>query len=119
MFNCDHCETVCSHIGAAFSLILEDKYALGLSEIPKPDLPLELLSEEELELRALAEREKRSRDESFRLTSTDPKRLWPIICSRVCDRARRTDWRYAVSSGAHRIAPALTFARIASGPAST
>ncbi len=76
VFNCDHCETVCDHIGAAFSLILEDKYALGLSEIPKPDLPLELLSEEELELRALAEREKRSRDESFRLTSTDPKRPW-------------------------------------------
>ncbi len=76
LYNCDHCDGLCEHIGAAFSLILEDKYSLGLSEIPKPDVPLELLSEEELEERALAEREKRSRDESFRLKSIKPKTPW-------------------------------------------
>ncbi len=76
LYQCDHCQGICDHIGAAFSLILEDKYALGLSEIPKPDVPLELLNEEELELRALAEREKRSRDEAFRLKSTNPKTPW-------------------------------------------
>ncbi len=74
--NCDQCDGWCEHIGAAFSLILEDKYALGLSDIPKPDLPLELLSEEELVTRALAEREKRSREESYRLNSTNPKTPW-------------------------------------------
>lgn len=76
LYQCDRCQGLCVHIGAAFSLILEDKYALGLSDIPKPDVPLELLSEEELVERALAEREKRSRDEAFRLKSTNPKRPW-------------------------------------------
>ena len=74
--NCDRCEGVCEHIGAACSLILEDKYTLGLSDIPKPDVPFERLTDEELEQRALAEREKRSRDESFRLTSVNPKTPW-------------------------------------------
>jgi len=75
-WNCDHCETTCEHIGAAFSLILEDKYALGLSDIPKEGVPLELLDENELVLRAVAERALRAREEKFRLRSDDPKRPW-------------------------------------------
>ncbi len=75
-FNCDHCETTCEHVGAAFSLVLDEKYALGLSEIPKEGVPIELLSEAELEQRALAERAKRAKDEAFRLRSSDPTQPW-------------------------------------------
>lgn len=76
MWNCDHCEAACEHVGAAFSLILEDKYTLGLSEIPKEGVPLERLSEDVLLQRALAERVKRARDESFRLKSSDSSTPW-------------------------------------------
>lgn len=34
-FRCSGCETLCEHVGAAFSLILEEKLALGLSA-PQP-----------------------------------------------------------------------------------
>ena len=61
VWNCDLCGVACEHVGAAFALILEDKYALGLSEIPKEGVPLEHLSAEELEQRALAERTQRAR----------------------------------------------------------
>ena len=30
-FNCTACETVCEHVGAAVSLVLEEKTALGLA----------------------------------------------------------------------------------------
>jgi len=76
LWNCDHCETACAHVGAAFALILEDKYTLGLSDIPKEGVPLERLSEDVLLQRALAERAKRARDESFRLKSSDPSTPW-------------------------------------------
>ncbi|GIW95555.1 MAG: helicase [Pirellulaceae bacterium] len=76
LFRCNRCQTVCRHVGATFSLILEDKYSLGLSDVPKPDVPLELLSESELVERALAERRKRSREEGYRLQSTDPSTPW-------------------------------------------
>ena len=54
--NCDRCDGVCEHLGAVLSFILEEKFALGLSEIPKEGTPLELLSENVLEQRAVAER---------------------------------------------------------------
>jgi superfamily II DNA or RNA helicase len=75
-WNCDHCETLCEHVGAAFSLVLDDKYALGLSEIPKEGVPLERLSEEELVQRALAERVQRARHDKFRLRSSNPETPW-------------------------------------------
>ena len=74
--NCDACDSVCEHIGAALSLILEEKFALGLSEIPKEGTPLELLSERDLEQRAIAERAQRAKQERFRLTSKNPKMPW-------------------------------------------
>ena len=54
--NCSHCESPCEHLGAAFSLILEEKLSLGLS-VPPPDrIPVESLSPSELIEQALAER---------------------------------------------------------------
>ena len=76
VWNCDLCGVACEHVGAAFALILEDKYALGLSEIPREGVPLEHLSSEELVQRALAERTQRAREEKFRLASGQPDQPW-------------------------------------------
>ena len=75
-FNCNVCETVCEHVGAAVSLILEEKSALGLAAPPPERVPVESLSEGELVEQALAERAERARTEKFRLRSSDPKRPW-------------------------------------------
>ena len=41
-FNCTACETMCEHVGAAVSLVLEEKTALGLAVPPDERRPLEL-----------------------------------------------------------------------------
>jgi hypothetical protein len=60
-WNCTACEWPCEHAGAAFSLLLEEKTALGLAAPPPERIPVESLSEEQLVARALAERDERSR----------------------------------------------------------
>lgn len=75
-FNCTDCETVCEHIGAAVSLVLEEKTALGLAVAPDEKRPIETLSEQELLEQALSDRQDRARTEKFRLSSSDPKRPW-------------------------------------------
>ncbi len=75
-YNCDVCAGVCEHVAAALSLVLEEKFALGLSDMPKEGTPLELLSESELEQRAIAERARRAEQERFRLTSKNSKLPW-------------------------------------------
>jgi hypothetical protein len=94
-WNCDHCEGLCVHVGAVFSLVLEDKYALGLSDIPKEGVPLELLSETELVQRARAERAKRAREEKFRLESADNKTPWTdyVITSELSGKTYRVALR--------------------------
>jgi hypothetical protein len=75
-WNCSACGWPCEHAGAAFSLLLEEKTALGLAAPPPERIPVESLGEEELIRRALAEREERSRKEKFKLHSRDPQRPW-------------------------------------------
>ncbi len=75
-WNCTACDWPCEHAGAAFSLLLEEKMALGLAAPPPERIPVESLSEEELVRRALTEREERSRKERFKLQSHDPQRPW-------------------------------------------
>lgn len=75
-FNCTHCHTMCEHVGAAVSLILESKSALGLAALPPEQVPIESLSEEELVAQALAERQERANEETFRLHSRNTKRPW-------------------------------------------
>ncbi|MBI4606517.1 MAG: DEAD/DEAH box helicase [Planctomycetes bacterium] len=75
-FQCSRCDRVCEHVGAAFSLILEDKMALGLAAPPEERAPLESLAEEELARTALAEREERARTEKMSLASADPSTPW-------------------------------------------
>lgn len=75
-WECSTCDVPCEHAGAAFSLILEEKLALGLSAPPPERLPIESLGEEELVAQVLAEREERARTEKMRLTSMNPDEIW-------------------------------------------
>ena len=66
----------CRHIGAAVSLVLEEKTALGLAAPPDENLPMELLSESELVEHALRERQERAKNEKFRISSADAAKPW-------------------------------------------
>ena len=75
-WSCSDCEIACEHAGAAFSLILEEKTALGLAAPPPDRTPVESLGDEELVERALDERAARAREERMRVRSVDPRRPW-------------------------------------------
>ena len=75
-WSCSACQDACEHGGAALSVILEEKLALGLARPPRERVPAESLGEEELLQRALADREERARTERMTLRSSEPKRLW-------------------------------------------
>jgi hypothetical protein len=75
-WRCDTCHVPCEHAGAAFSLILEEKLALGLANAPPERAPIESLSEEALVAQALALREERARTEKMRLASANLKEIW-------------------------------------------
>ena len=75
-WNCTRCNTACAHAGAAFSLILEEKLALGLAAKPKPRVPVESLDEDELVKQALIERAERAAAEKMKVKSADPVRPW-------------------------------------------
>ncbi len=73
---CNVCSGSCAHQGAALSLILEEKLALGLSAPPPERVPMESLSEEVLVGQAVAERRERAQTEKMRLKSFNPRELW-------------------------------------------
>ncbi len=75
-WQCNTCSTVCEHVGAAFSLILEDKMALGLAAPPPERVAVESLSEAQLVEQALTEREERGRSEKMILQPAQPESLW-------------------------------------------
>ncbi|MQA92445.1 MAG: helicase [Gemmatimonas sp.] len=75
-WSCDACDRSCAHVGSVFSLILEEKLALGLSTTPPERVPIESLSDGELTAQMLAEREERARDEKMRLKSMNPDEIW-------------------------------------------
>jgi ERCC4-related helicase len=97
VFNCTACPAVCEHVGAAVSLILEEKTALGLAAEPDERTPLENLGEPELIEQALGERRERAATEKFRLQSADPKRPWTdyTISSALSGKAYRVALRGA------------------------
>ncbi len=75
-FQCSACTTACHHLGAAFSLILEEKLALGLAAPPPERVPIESLSDEELVKQAISERAERAKTQKMRLKSLNPNELW-------------------------------------------
>jgi hypothetical protein len=75
-FTCAKCTKACEHLGAAFSLILEEKLALGLSAPPPEKAPVESLSDEALVKLAIEERAERAKTERMLLKPADGKGLW-------------------------------------------
>jgi ERCC4-related helicase len=75
-WNCSQCFQACEHVGAALSLILEEKMALGLAVPPKPRVPVESLKEEELVAKAFAERAERAKIEKMAVQTADSTRPW-------------------------------------------
>jgi superfamily II DNA or RNA helicase len=73
---CDQCETACDHVGAAFSLILEEKTALGLAAPPPERKPVASLAEEDLVAQALADRAQRAREEKMTVLAAEPAQPW-------------------------------------------
>src|SRR5262249_38704249 len=71
-WHCTACQSLCEHVGAAFSFILEEKMALGLSAPPPKRVPVESLSEQELIEHAMDERRERARAERMTVKSADP-----------------------------------------------
>ncbi len=74
--NCTQCEVTCEHMGAALSLILEEKMLLGLAAAPPERTPIESLSEQELVRQAIADRTERAREEKFKLVSAEADKAW-------------------------------------------
>ena len=80
----DRLQVTCSHDGevallhraAALALVLEEKTLLGLAAPPNEDMPWELLPEEALESRALADRAARADEEKMRIKPTDTTTPW-------------------------------------------
>jgi len=83
------------HQGATLAMILEEKTSLGLAAAPGEDTPWELLSEEALESRALAEREGRAREEKMTVKSADRARPWTdyLVASAVSGKTYRVALR--------------------------
>ncbi|MEX0641415.1 MAG: helicase, partial [Pirellulales bacterium] len=90
-FRCNRCRRVCEHVGAAFSLILEEKLALGLAAPPKPRVPIEGLVEDELVRRALAERAERALTEKMTVRAVDASRPWTdyVVTNRLSGKTYR------------------------------
>ncbi len=74
--NCDQCPGRCEHIAAVLGTVLDEKLTLGLSAPPDPSEPIELLTEDELLARALADRQQRAAVEPMTLRSLNSKRPW-------------------------------------------
>ncbi len=75
-WNCTRCTQACEHVGAALSLILEEKTALGLAAPPPERVPMESLTEEELVRQAVDEREERASKERMTIRAAQPNTLW-------------------------------------------
>lgn len=75
-WQCSRCPGACDHVGAAFSLILEEKTRLGLAAPPKERIPVESLGEEELAARAIADRAERARIEKMTVKPLDDSKPW-------------------------------------------
>ena len=66
----------CEHVGAAFSLVLEEKTLLGLAEAPPENSEVPLLSDKELVENEIRERMERATAEKMRIKSQGPKVIW-------------------------------------------
>ncbi|MCA9137107.1 MAG: DEAD/DEAH box helicase [Planctomycetales bacterium] len=93
--NCDQCETPCIHLGAALDHLLQSKSDLGLAQPPDESVPLEHLTTDELNQRAIAERTKRAAEERMKVRSTNTTKPWTdyIVTSERSGRTYRVALR--------------------------
>lgn len=94
-WNCTSCTTACAHVGAAFSLILEEKLRLGLAAKPSPRVPVESLAEADLAARALADRAERAKTEKMRVEAADGSQPWTdyVVTSKLSGKSYRVALR--------------------------
>ncbi|MBC7966461.1 MAG: DEAD/DEAH box helicase, partial [Fuerstia sp.] len=97
LLNCDSCDTPCKHLGAALSVILDSKTALGLARAPQERPAMEPLSEEDLIKRAFEEREQRAKEEKMSVESADKGGTSPwadyIVTSKLSGKSYRVALR--------------------------
>ncbi len=91
---CSQCNEKCVHMGAALSLILEEKMTLGLSVERPEEAILGMLSEPALLEKALADREKRAQEEALRVRSLNPEQIWSDYI--VTNASSGKAWRVAL-----------------------
>ncbi len=94
-WNCTNCDSACEHVGAALSLILEDKLRLGLAAKPQPRVPVESLDEDALIRLALAQRAERAKTEPMKIVPNDAGRAWTdyTVTSRLSGKTYRVALR--------------------------
>ncbi len=94
-WKCDRCFGVCEHVGAAFSLVLENKTGLGLAVAPPDQEPAAMLSDEELVERALADRKERAKAERMKIRTPDHSTPWTdyVVTSMVSGKSYRVSLR--------------------------
>jgi superfamily II DNA or RNA helicase len=92
---CDTCRQMCGHCGAALSLILEEKTALGLAAPPRPREPVASLDEPALVEHALEERRQRAREEKMTVAAQDAATPWSdyLVTSRQSGKTYRVALR--------------------------
>jgi len=95
--SCTECQAPCEHMGAALSVIMENKTLLGLAKAPAKRAPIEPLSEQQLIEVALSERQQRAKDERMDVVAADRsvKTPWSdyIVTSRVSGKSYRVALR--------------------------
>lgn len=93
--DCNACTRACEHAGAALSLILEEKLTLGLSAPPRERVPVESLSDEELERRAIEDRLERAKTEKMTVRPINGKELWTdyMVTNRLSGKTYRVALR--------------------------
>lgn len=94
-WNCTRCRTACEHVGAALSLILEEKMALGLAAPPSERTPMETLGTDALVAQAIAERTERAKTERMKIKSVQPQNPWTdyLITSSISGKTYRVALR--------------------------
>ncbi len=75
-WSCESCDGACEHVGAMFSLVLENKTQLGLAAPPDEREPVAELSAVEVIRQALHERRERAKAERMKIKSTNPEAPW-------------------------------------------
>ncbi|MEL7338437.1 MAG: SNF2-related protein, partial [Planctomycetota bacterium] len=99
LINCDQCDSLCHCMGGALEHLLSSKSIMGLAAPPDESVPIEHLTEDELFLRAMADREKRAAEDPMRVRSMDNSTPWSDYV--VSSRSSGKTYRVAIRGHRH------------------